>query len=1017
MYAKRCTLPIRPTTSRLQPRRTQQKNTTLRHPFQDMEPLIESQECDHMVNNQLKQDRMNGIPPQYKNSFQSLNTLIDDNMASNYKQCKVSNAVNVILRKDTHKADLVNYLHGCCFWPVQSTFLKAVKNKHFTTWPGLTPELVSKHLTPSVHTAKGHLKQEKQNLQPTDYKNKLREIQTKLARLKAANPSVSCKDFIEQDMDKDFFPISEQPNQRTNCIFYTTIQSSPTGLGYLDTTGRFPYCSARHNEYIYIAYNYDANTISSKAIPNRKSDTLHSAWQELHQQFEKAGVAPNTYILDNEFSGDIRTAFDKGNIHYDIVPPHNHRANAAERAILTFKNHFIAGLSGLDPKFPIKQWDRLLEQATLTLNLLRSSRLNPRLSAQAFLFGPFDFASTPLAPPGTRVVAHIKPSQRKSWAPRGEDAWYIGPALDHHRCIRCFFPRNRSERVVDTVTFFPHSIPFPKIDTETFLRQAATDIVDLLKNPPNTSIPTLTAGNSTYNAIRKLADILHRSDLPIQQHEQSLPATQSLSQLNLKSTKQQTHVNSAPTPPRVEAPAAPPRVIPPAPHPRAPTSITVTKTTAPSLPSALVPSSAHPRRPSIFKASTKTVRYVPPITRSKTLLHHSRYPLRSATRGTNFRNIATQFLVAQHIVTQHLNHIFDKFGNRQSLEKLLKSNDKATWNKSLSNEIGRLTNGNIHGVKARQCMKFIYFHQVPRDSKVTYANFVCDYRPLKSEKWRVRLVVGGDKLDYLPDSGSPTTTLLETKLLVNSVISDCKKGARFACCDIKDFFLSSPMATPEYMRIHRKYIPNDIINKYNLHNMFHNDHIYCQINKGMYGLKQAAILAYNLLYTRLNDAGYKPVVGSAGMFRHVTRSTMFCLCVDDFGIKHYSKDDLNHLLQTLGKHYEYSIDYTGADFCGLHYDWDYQNGFADVSLPKHVQTTLQRLQHKPLKSPQYSPHHHIAVRYSKQQGRQYATAQDTSPLLSPKETKWVQSVIGSFLYYCRAIDCTISTTLNDLAQK
>ena len=132
----------------------------------------------------------------------------------------------------------------------------------------------------------------------------------------------------------------------------------------------------------------------------------------------------------------MRTAFDKGNIHYDIVPPHNHRANAAERAILTFKNHFIAGLSGLDPNFPIKQWDRLIEQATLTLNLLRSSRLNPKLSAQAFLFGPFDFTSTPLAPPGTRVIAHNKPSQRKSWAPRGEDAWYIGPALDHHRCIK-----------------------------------------------------------------------------------------------------------------------------------------------------------------------------------------------------------------------------------------------------------------------------------------------------------------------------------------------------------------------------------------------------------------------------------------------------------------------------------------------------------------------------------------------------------------------------------------------------
>ena len=71
--------------------------------------------------------------------------------------------------------------------------------------------------------------------------------------------------------------------------------------------------------------------------------------------FQEAGVAPNTYILDNEFSKDMRTAFNEKQIHYTFVPPHNHRANAAERAIQTFKNHFIAGLSGLDPNFPIKQ--------------------------------------------------------------------------------------------------------------------------------------------------------------------------------------------------------------------------------------------------------------------------------------------------------------------------------------------------------------------------------------------------------------------------------------------------------------------------------------------------------------------------------------------------------------------------------------------------------------------------------------------------------------------------------------
>ena len=211
----------------------------------------------------------------------------------------------------------------------------------------------------------------------------------------------------------------------------------------------------------------------------------------------------------------MRTAFDNENIQYSFVPPHNHRANAAERAIQTFKNHFISGLSGVDPQFPIKQWDRLLEQATITLNLLRASRLNPRLSAYAYVFGNFNFTSTPLAPPGTRVVAHTKPTQRSSWSPRGEDGWYIGPSMQHHRCVRCYFTRTRSERNVDTVTFIPHSIPFPTMTIDTFLRQAATDIVTLLKKPPNPSIPRLQAGDSTYTALQQLADLLQRVEKPL----------------------------------------------------------------------------------------------------------------------------------------------------------------------------------------------------------------------------------------------------------------------------------------------------------------------------------------------------------------------------------------------------------------------------------------------------------------------------------------------------------------------
>ena len=123
-------------------------------------------------------------------------------------------------------------------------------------------------------------------------------------------------------------------------------------------------------------------------------------------------------------------------VDYQLAPLHIHRANAAERAIRTFKNHFISGLCSADKDFPLHLWDKLLPQAILTLNLLRGSRINPNLSAWAQVHGAFDFNQTPVAPPGTRVLVHEKPTVHATWALHAVDGWYLGPAMHHYRCYR-----------------------------------------------------------------------------------------------------------------------------------------------------------------------------------------------------------------------------------------------------------------------------------------------------------------------------------------------------------------------------------------------------------------------------------------------------------------------------------------------------------------------------------------------------------------------------------------------------
>ena len=173
-------------------------------------------------------------------------------------------------------------------------------------------------------------------------------------------------------------------------------------------------------------------------------------------------MQPNTYIIDNEASLELKESMKKEYITFQLVSPHNHRANFAERAVQTYKSRLKETLATADQDFPLAQWDSLIEQVNLTLNLLRSARSNPKLSACAYLFGNFNVQATPLAPTGTRVVVYKTKNIRTTWSSHSEDGWYVGPALEHYRCVSVFSPTTRTVRHVDTVHYFSNVVPFPK---------------------------------------------------------------------------------------------------------------------------------------------------------------------------------------------------------------------------------------------------------------------------------------------------------------------------------------------------------------------------------------------------------------------------------------------------------------------------------------------------------------------------------------------------------------------------
>ena len=104
------------------------------------------------------------------------------------------------------------------------------------------------------------------------------------------------------------------------------------------------------------------------------------------------------------------------------------------------KNHFIAMLSGTDPDFPTNCWDLLIPKANISLNLLRASRIQPKLSAYALIHGAFDYNRTPLGPPGCKIAIHDRAGERRTWAEHASRTdisdMYLCSQLEHPEFVK-----------------------------------------------------------------------------------------------------------------------------------------------------------------------------------------------------------------------------------------------------------------------------------------------------------------------------------------------------------------------------------------------------------------------------------------------------------------------------------------------------------------------------------------------------------------------------------------------------
>ena len=161
-----------------------------------------------------------------------------------------------------------------------------------------------------------------------------------------------------------------------------------TGVVYTDMTGKFPHMSLDGNVCYFVMYHYESNAILAEPIAGLTDELIFAAYKKKFEYLESKGFRMKVNIMDNQATKIISSFLTSKECKLQLVEPHNHRMNAAERAIETWKDHFISALCTTDSAFPVQLWDRLTPQAQDTLNLMRQSRSDPTKSAYEVLEGP-----------------------------------------------------------------------------------------------------------------------------------------------------------------------------------------------------------------------------------------------------------------------------------------------------------------------------------------------------------------------------------------------------------------------------------------------------------------------------------------------------------------------------------------------------------------------------------------------------------------------------------------------------
>ena len=556
------------------------------------------------------------------------------------------------------------------------------------------------------------------------------------------------------------------------------------------------------------------------------------------------------------------------------------------------------------------------------------------------------------------VLIHEKPGERGSWSTHGKEGFYLQPAIAHYRCFHVWCVPTNAPRDTDTLAWLPHDVLMP---FATPYDEAAAAIRDL-----TSALQLLHIDSSQAKEFESLRVLLSES---IEPYANTVPKAESL-----VDNASRLGVN-----PMTPSPSSP------------------IDTVNHLLDSKGVSTNATHEPATLIFDVNNTSPVLPNVT--------PRVSGR-ANKGLNKHRSAAS-ATATTPVNASLN--LDAKGAPLKYKSAKAGPNQKFWEGAEAIEINKLLD--------TQTIDPIHLSQQPlnRRKDTTY------YNPQVKEKpgndginqdtiFRIRGTIGGDRINYPGKTMARVAAMPVVKVLLNSVVSTV--GARFLTADIKDFYLGTPLPRPEYLRIPLKFIPDAVIVERNLAQFKHNGSILFQVNKGMYGLPQAGLLAQDRLINHLATHGYRQMPTPC-LFCHDTNGVAFTLVVDDFGIKTCNPAGAEHLFAALREKYEITIDHEGKSYIGFHIEFDYDKGNVELSMPGYVDKMLERFA-PTLNAGANSPAQHTPHTFGKH--RQVAHV-DTTAVLSSADTKFIQEVVGSALYYGRGIDNTILPAVNKIASE